>query len=491
MFTMMQGEDVESWMANHRVGVTGFPDSAPLNQLLVYGIQDSNPSATDIFDQQEVACFDELEESLLQEVSGLRSDGDRQSFFSSKPSRLDILPSPWPMRFEKIQRGNSQSAGSTDSCLAKTIGPKLESEPLVSRYTSSEQSTDQQQHKVMANNASMAGEATNHQPRHQSKRSIADSDTRKDGKLLDAKTFRRLAQNREAAKKSRLRKKAYVQQLESSRVRLQQLELDLQRARSQGISFGGCDAVKGISSGASTFDMEHARWLDENNKHLSDLRAGLQAHLLERNLGLIVDRCILHYDKLFGLKAVAAKADVFHLLTGMWSSPVERRFMWIGGFRPSELLQIIMPHMDPLREHQLMAICNLQQSSQQAEEALSQGLEQLHQSLAEMVATGFIGEGSNVGNYMGNMAMALDKLENVESFVLQADRMRQETLHQMRRILTIRQAARFFLTIGEYYSCLRALSSLWASRPQESFINNTVSELQDIHQLQQHQLSSF
>ncbi|XLS74676.1 hypothetical protein HN51_031541 [Arachis hypogaea] len=40
--------------------------------------------------------------------------------------------------------------------------------------------------------------------------------------------IRRLAQNCEAAKKSRLRKKAYVQQLENSRVRLAQLEQELQ-----------------------------------------------------------------------------------------------------------------------------------------------------------------------------------------------------------------------------------------------------------------------
>ncbi|XP_075675204.1 transcription factor TGAL1-like isoform X1 [Castanea sativa] len=48
-------------------------------------------------------------------------------------------------------------------------------------------------------------------------------------------TLRRLAQNREAARKSRLRKKAYVQQLESSRLKLTQLEQELQRARQQGI----------------------------------------------------------------------------------------------------------------------------------------------------------------------------------------------------------------------------------------------------------------
>ncbi|RXY24497.1 hypothetical protein DD577_29395, partial [Klebsiella pneumoniae] len=54
-------------------------------------------------------------------------------------------------------------------------------------------------------------------------------------KLMDQKTIRRLAQNREAARKSRLRKKAYVQQLESSKLKLAQLEQELQKARQQGI----------------------------------------------------------------------------------------------------------------------------------------------------------------------------------------------------------------------------------------------------------------
>jgi transcription factor TGA len=49
--------------------------------------------------------------------------------------------------------------------------------------------------------------------------------------------MRRLAQNREAARKSRLRKKAYIQQLESSKLRLAQMEQDLERARSQVVIF--------------------------------------------------------------------------------------------------------------------------------------------------------------------------------------------------------------------------------------------------------------
>ncbi|RYR44181.1 hypothetical protein Ahy_A08g040562 isoform B [Arachis hypogaea] len=62
----------------------------------------------------------------------------------------------------------------------------------------------------------------------------SDSSDRSKDKT-DQKSLRRLAQNREAARKSRLRKKAYVQQLESSRLKLTQLEQELQRARQQGI----------------------------------------------------------------------------------------------------------------------------------------------------------------------------------------------------------------------------------------------------------------
>lgn len=49
----------------------------------------------------------------------------------------------------------------------------------------------------------------------------------------------------------------------------------------------------------------------------------------------------------------------------------------------------------------------------------------------------------------------------------QADNLRQQTLQQMHRILTTRQSARALLAISDYFSRLRALSSLWLARPRE------------------------
>ncbi|CAD6342433.1 unnamed protein product [Miscanthus lutarioriparius] len=242
-------------------------------------------------------------------------------------------------------------------------------------------------------------------------------------KPMDQKVLRRLAQNREAARKSRLRKKAYVQQLESSKLKLASLEQELQKARQQGIfiSSSGDQTHAMSGNGAMTFDLEYSRWQEEQNKQINELRTAVNAHASDSDLRLIVDGIMAHYDEIFRLKGIAAKADVFHILSGMWKTPAERCFLWLGGFRSSELLKLLVNQLEPLTEQQLMGLSNLQQSSQQAEDALSQGMEALQQSLAETLAgsLGPSGSSGNVANYMGQMAMAMGKLGTLENFLRQ------------------------------------------------------------------------
>lgn len=293
-------------------------------------------------------------------------------------------------------------------------------------------------------------------------------------KTPDAKTLRRLAQNREAARKSRLRKKAYVQQLESCKMKLNQLEQDIQRARSQGVLLGGGILVEQglpsssdvLSSGAAVFDLEYARWLEEHHRLMMELRAAMQERLQENELHIFVGSCLAHYNTLMNLKSMAIKADVFYIISGMWKTPAERCFFWMGGFCPSELIKIILSHIEPLTELQLLGISKLQHSAQETEEALSQGLEALYQSLADTIISNTFSFTSNMANYMGQMAIAVNKLSSLESFIRQADNLRLETLHRLCEILTARQSAKCFLAISEYFHRLRALSSLWLSRPR-------------------------
>ncbi|KAJ9701223.1 hypothetical protein PVL29_006530 [Vitis rotundifolia] len=86
----------------------------------------------------------------------------------------------------------------------------------------------------------------------------------------------------------------------------------------------------------------------------------------------------------------------------------------MGGFRPSDLIQMLISQLDPLTEQQVMGIYGLQHSSQQAEEALSQGLEQLQQSLVDTIA------GGAVADDMAHMVVALGQLTNLEGFVRQS-----------------------------------------------------------------------
>jgi hypothetical protein len=86
--------------------------------------------------------------------------------------------------------------------------------------------------------------------------------------------------------------------------------------------------------------MEYARWLEEHNRQISELRAGVTAHASDSDLRSVVDKIMSHYDEIFRLKGNAAKADVFHVLSGMWKTPAERCFLWLGGFRPSEVLKV-------------------------------------------------------------------------------------------------------------------------------------------------------
>ncbi|XP_037456173.1 transcription factor HBP-1b(c1)-like isoform X2 [Triticum dicoccoides] len=299
-----------------------------------------------------------------------------------------------------------------------------------------------------------------------------DSSHKSNGEL-GPKTLRRLAQNREAARRSRLRKKAYVQQLESSGLRLARLEQELQRARQQGflISTLGDQPDSENGDAASSFYVEHARWLEEHHKQVDELRAAVGAHAGDGDLQAIVDTVMARCDEIFRLKGAAAKADAFRVLSGTWGTPVERCFLWLGGFRPSELLMVptiilLASRLEPLTEKQLDSIDVLRRSSLQAEEALSREMEALRQSVTETVAAaGSSSLSCSDDDCTGQMAVAVGKLGAMEGLLRQADDLRLRILEETRRVLTTRQCARAVLVVTDYFSRMRALSSLWIARP--------------------------
>lgn len=95
-----------------------------------------------------------------------------------------------------------------------------------------------------------------------------------------------------------------------------------------------CDA------GISVFEIEYGRWVEEQDRHNEELRNALQSQASDIQLHLLVEGSLNHYSNLFRMKAEATKADVFYLISGAWKASVERLFLWIGGSRPSQLLNV-------------------------------------------------------------------------------------------------------------------------------------------------------
>ncbi|XP_059643024.1 bZIP transcription factor TGA10-like [Cornus florida] len=441
-------------------------------QRISFGMMQSSPSSSsnipaNFISKDSTGAYNdlgELDQALFLYLDGQDPSSLQHQRQSSgmRPPTLNIFPSQ-PMHVVEPSSTKAASVGLVSP--ATTAGSKRSSEP--SMELSNPKNND------IASGHDQPAKAI----KREGNRKGPLSNLEQEGpKTPDPKTLRRLAQNREAARKSRLRKKAYVQQLESSRIKLTQLEQELQRARAQGVFLGGAllggdqglpVGINNISSDAAVFDMEFAKWLEEHQRVIYELRAAVQEHLPENELRLFVDNCLAHFDEIMTLKSMVVKSDVFHLVSGMWKTPAERCFMWIGGFRPSELIKIVVNQVEPLTEQQLLSIYGLQQSTQEAEEALSQGLEALNQSLSETIVSDALSYPANMGNYMGQMAIAMNKLSTLEGFVRQADNLRQQMIHRLHQILTVRQSARCFLAIAEYFHRLRALSSLWVARPRQ------------------------
>ncbi|XP_022878987.1 transcription factor TGA1-like isoform X1 [Olea europaea var. sylvestris] len=293
----------------------------------------------------------------------------------------------------------------------------------------------------------------------------ASGDNQTAKSISDKVVQRRLAQNREAARKSRLRKKEYVKQLESSRLKLAQLELELERARHQGSFIGGATANVGcgsVNSGIAVFEMEYGHWMEVQQRKNSEIRNVLQSPLGDVELRPLVEDVVEHYCNLFRMKKDAARADSFYLVFGLWRTPVEQFFLWIGGFQPSELINVVLPQLEDLTEEQKAEVCKLRHSCQQAEEALSQGIDKLRETLAQSITT----LAGGAGSYSSQVVSTMEKLKSLESFVQQADHLREQTLRRMSIILNTRQAAKGMLAFGEYFQCLRDLGSLWAASPR-------------------------
>ncbi|CAK8572929.1 unnamed protein product [Lathyrus sativus] len=158
------------------------------------------------------------------------------------------------------------------------------------------------------------------------------------------------------------------------------------------------------SNGNTISVKKYALSSEERNKLISVIHKALNDHnhvIEDDKLQLVINTIMKQYvDVLSVGSAITCESN-------QW---------WIGGFRPSQILQVILPQLQHMyTKQQLCDIYNLGQSCQQAEYALAQGL---------------------------------------------ADHLRQEFVHQFCRLLTISQQAEFVVALEEHLHNPQPRSSL-------------------------------
>lgn len=95
-----------------------------------------------------------------------------------------------------------------------------------------------------------------------------------------------------------------------------------------------------VPAGIAAFEIEYMQWVEDQNQLMHELKSAIQAQVSDIELHILVESNMNHYENLYRIKASAAKSDVFYIMSGMWRTSAERFFLWMGGFRPSELLKV-------------------------------------------------------------------------------------------------------------------------------------------------------
>ena len=94
-------------------------------------------------------------------------------------------------------------------------------------------------------------------------------------------------------------------------------------------------------TGIAAFEIQYERWIEGQNRKTNALKTALKSSMSEDDLSNLVTDTFNHYASLFTIKENAAKTDVCYLISGVWKTSTERLFLWIGGFRPSDLLKVM------------------------------------------------------------------------------------------------------------------------------------------------------
>lgn len=93
--------------------------------------------------------------------------------------------------------------------------------------------------------------------------------------------------------------------------------------------------VKNSAGKYTTFATNYGRWLEKHNKLICEIRSALNDEVVDDKLVFLIDISLKHYLEFSEMKT----SDVSNV---GWCTAADQSLWWIGGFRPSKLLQVML-----------------------------------------------------------------------------------------------------------------------------------------------------
>lgn len=230
------------------------------------------------------------------------------------------------------------------------------------------------------------------------------------------------------------------------------------------------------------FEQFYVQWIEEMNSLFNSLRAALQQSKTEDEVGSLVQACYSHYSHYMEQKMKICQEDASYVVAGMWRTPLEAGFMWIGGWRPttavvlayslmglqieSELQKLIegieLPTMAALSAKQISLLDSLQQRIRVSEDELSNRLAVLQMLLADQQmakATSAIPPPSESNNFSDVREAMQPKLAALRDLLVEAEKLRGQTIGEMVNILRSIQAGQYALAAYEMSIAVQKLGN--------------------------------
>ncbi|KAL2902061.1 Transcription factor TGA7 [Bienertia sinuspersici] len=175
---------------------------------------------------------------------------------------------------------------------------------------------------------------------------------------------------------------------------------------------------------------------------------GKNSEVREIEARQLIARALGHFEEYFEHKSRAANLNVFALFSPTWCTSFECAFLWVSGFRPRVLLQLVSDSIFDLTPDQSCALDWLKRETKMNEKLVSDELARIQETAAAPPLMDAIREAAYPaeGHTFDMSREPIEQLRaSLEAVVANADSLRVTTGAKVAEILTPPQCLRFLV----------------------------------------------